>query len=97
MKSLGQFCFVALLIVLALVVGISVRQNQNNRIDEWATQQGYTVERSEECVFDRGPYWYADDDDAVYRVVVADNDHQQFVVYVHFGLWGLESSEPQRQ
>lgn len=104
--SLFERCKMPLLFIgiIVLAIGLSVFavKDRQQKIQEWASQQGYRVVSSENMFIGHGPFssWEIDEDDSVYRVVVEPDTIEstgsgQKVFYVRFGEWSDPTFRPE--
>jgi hypothetical protein len=86
----GTFLFLMIL-ALALVLNGFTVQADTADIEKWAAKEGYSVVSVEKPWFDH-PFWLADEDDRIYKVIVRSKDTERVrIAYLRFrSLFGPE-------
>jgi len=93
-NSSGWFAagFMAILMV-AIIVGMILQQkNHHEQIAFWAAENGCQVESIERALFDKGPFWYADENAQVYKVVLVDRDSNRRTSYFKLYFWSMDQA-----
>lgn len=84
--------FVFAIIILVFVIFIfttgDIISRDQAKIQQWATDNGYLIVKSERCFWHTGPYW-ASKDMRIYKV---DLENQK-TYWFRFGLFGTDIEE----
>jgi hypothetical protein len=86
---------IMLFVFVAMFCYTQKHESQKTQMQTWATDHGYTmVEEPVKPWFNVGsPFWFTDDDDDVYKVVLADRDHQKKTSWFRFrAFWGMDQA-----
>lgn len=90
MNKLKEILICIAIIIICFAVFLGVTKHHHSEINDLAKQNKCQVVSIESCVFDKGPYWLAGEDDSVYYVIVTDEYERQRAMWVHFGIFGIE-------
>lgn len=83
----GAFFFLAILGAAFLLNGMVV-QSDNAEIQKWAAKEGYSVTSVEKPWFYEHPFWFADEDDRIYKVKMRNKQTERTrVAYIRMGDW----------
>ena len=84
-------CLVLIMIFMALISENHKEKIRTFLIEERKATEVISVEK---CVFDRGPWWWTDDEDCdIYFAKYKDHKEQNKTLYVAFDIFGMHTSD----
>lgn len=62
-------------------------KGKEQKIHNWASQEGYEIVSLEESNFDKGPFWTKDNSQKIYRIQVRDKHNRPKSIWLRVGSW----------
>lgn len=81
--------FVALFVFCCWAIYLQ-GESDKGIIKTWAEDNDYSIVTMEKTIFDHGPFWFVDDHDRIYKVVILDHHEKRRTSYFWFGVWNHE-------
>lgn len=63
MKNWQGFIIILIVLIVAKITGDQYRQN---KIQNWANENNFTIAKTEQCFIECGPFWFSDANDTIY-------------------------------
>jgi hypothetical protein len=96
MDGLGMGLLFGVMTAFAVTFGYLMKRRADNLLQEWASKWQFEILEARYRPFlDKGPFWYANRGQAVYRVIVRDELGNSRKGWVRLGHWlsGIASSD----
>lgn len=84
-KVMKEITIAILLGVFLICAAIWHKDAEENAISNWAEENKCQIIEQTAPMFDTGPYWMNDDEDAIYRLIVKKRDGEQKIVWLRVG------------
>lgn len=89
-----EFLIAMVILGLGLVFGYYSIKGHDKEIKTWANKNKYTIVSSKSTILDYGPFYYCDDHQYIYKVIIDTKDKQRKTFYFRFGsVFGTEIEE----
>lgn len=76
-----------LIIIIGLMIFWFKQSVDHDRISTWAKENNYTIIKKDLTLLDYGPFYYKDDGQEIYKVIVKDKNQLTKVFYFRIGLF----------
>lgn len=87
MRDAGKVLLFCAVIVVGIIAIVASHKADRAAINDYCAERGYTVTDIDQRHFNKGPYWYVDEDTRVYYVTAEDSDHLEHHFWMKSDFW----------
>jgi len=89
MKSKKDSLFPLGMIIVIVLIVFLLQSSHEASINEYVSQHHWTLVSRDSRIINTGPFWRGKND-SVYRVVAKDDEGNNHVVWIKFGICGMQ-------